>query len=150
MSQSLTQLYVHLIFSTKERARWLKKPVREELQAYIGGVCRELACPSIAIGCVEDHAHILYVQSKNIALAKVVEQVKKSSSKWLKKYSRDFELFHWQDGYAAFSVSASKIDIVKSYILNQEEHHKQNTFKDELIKFLNKYNIDYDEKYLWI
>ena len=89
------------------------------------------------------------MHSKNIALTKVVEQVKKSSSKWLKKQSSNFELFHWQDGYAAFSVSASKIDIVKSYILNQEEHHKHNTFKDELVKFLKKYDVNYDEKYLW-
>jgi REP element-mobilizing transposase RayT len=138
-----------LIFSTKERAHWWKKPVHNELCAYLGGILKEISCPSLAIGCVEDHVHILYIQSKNIALSKVVEQVKKSSSKWLKKYSHNFELFHWQDGYAAFSVSASKIDIVKSYILSQEEHHKKATFKDELKKFLNKYNIDYDEKYLW-
>jgi len=149
MSQSLVQLYTHLIFSTKHREPFLDASVHEDLRGYLGGILRNLESPSLMIGCVADHVHILYSQSRKIALMDLVEEVKKSSSKWLKTKGPRYRRFYWQSGYGAFSVSPSRLGAVKRYIQNQGNHHRKVSFQDEFRRFLKEYAIEYDERYVW-
>ena len=148
MGQSLSQLYIHLIFGTKNRQPIIKEELETKLHAYIAGILKNMNSPALSINSVPDHIHILFRLSKNYALAKIVEEIKKNSSKWVKTNFDKLQNFKWQIGYGAFSVSSSKIDIVKNYISNQKEHHKKVSFKEELENFLNEYNIvEYNEKY---
>jgi len=149
MPQSLAQLYTHLIFSTKNREPVLDASLHESLRAYLGGILRALESPSLAIGCVKDHVHLLYCQSRKIALIQVVEKLKNSSSKWLKSQGPELRRFYWQGGYGAFSVSASKLEAVSRYVLNQEAHHRKMTFEEEFRRFLEEYHVAYDERYVW-
>jgi REP element-mobilizing transposase RayT len=149
MPQSLSKILVHLIFSTKNRAPLLLKPIRPELHKYMSGILEEWDSPRIIIGSVADHAHILFTHSKNHALSKIVEQVKKGSSKWIKTQGTRYANFHWQAGYGAFSVSRSNVPRVKSYIFNQEEHHRTRGFQDELPAFLRRHRVEFDERYVW-
>jgi len=149
MGQSLAKLVVHLIFSTKDRLPVLTPAIREELNAYMVGVLRELDSPALLVNSVADHVHILVMLSKNVALAKAVEEVKKSSSKWVKTQGAGFGDFHWQNGYGGFSVGQSSIDAVKQYIANQEDHHRRRTFQEEFLAFLQRHRVEYDERYVW-
>jgi len=148
MGQSLSQLYVHLTFGTKFREPYITKEIEKELQAYIIGILRNMESPSLKINSMPDHIHILFRLSKNYALAKVVEEVKKSSSKWMKQ--KGIEEFSWQIGYGAFSVSSRGVKAVEKYIEFQKEHHKLNTYKSELEFYIKECDvIEYDEKYFW-
>ena len=149
MSQSLTRLIVHAIFSTKNREPILPAEIRSDLYAYMGGILTSLGCVPLAINGTNDHVHLLFIQSKNITLAKVFEEVKGTTSQWIKTKSVDLQTFTWQGGYGAFSVSESQRQKVSDYIANQEEHHRKLTFKEELLALFRKHNIEYDEKYLW-
>lgn len=149
MGQSLAKNLIHLIFSTKHRQTCLEPEIRPALFAYIGGILRELDSPSICIGGVADHVHVLFQLSKNIALAKVIEEVKKGSSKWLKTQGPAFVDFHWQNGYGAFSVSQSGVPNVIEYVEKQEEHHRGKSFEDEFRDFLRKHGVEFDERYVW-
>jgi len=150
MSQSLTKIYTHIIFSTKNRYPFLKdNEIREELFKYIATILIEKQSFPIIVNGVEDHIHILCNLSKNISLAELVATIKRSSSLWIKTKSSDYSKFYWQTGYAAFSVSESVKDSTKNYISNQIEHHKKRTFKEELIDFFQKYELEYDESYIW-
>jgi REP element-mobilizing transposase RayT len=149
MGQSLAKIVVHLIFSTKDRLPVLTLAVRGELHVYMVGILRELESPALLVNSVTDHAHILFVLSKNVALAKAVEEVKKGSSKWLKARGAEFGGFHWQSGYGGFSVSESSVEAVKRYIADQEEHHRRKTFQEEFRAFLQRYGVEYDEQYVW-
>ncbi len=149
MPQSLAQLYTHLIFSTKNRISVLDPSIHESLGAYLGGILRALESPSLAIGFARDHVHVLYCQSRKIALIQTIEELKKSSSKWLKTQGPGFQGFYWQNGYGAFSVSASKLEAVRRYVLNQPTHHRKTTFEEEYRRFLEEYHVSYDERYLW-
>ncbi len=149
MSQSLSKVYVHLTFSTKERFPFIDDTVKEQLWEYLGGICKGLECAPVRIGGYNDHVHILCSLSKKITQMKLIEEVKKQSSKWMKTKDTKYVKFYWQDGYGIFSVNPSEIDIVVEYIKNQGEHHKKRTFKEELVAFLKKYHVEYDEKYLW-
>lgn len=149
MGQSLAQLYVHLVFSTKNRTPWLGDDTREELHAYLIGILRNLDSPSLATGSVVDHVHILLRQSRTLSLAKVVEELKKSSSKWLKTRPCQSMGFGWQTGYGAFSVSASMVPAVVAYIGDQTAHHQRHTFQEELRSILRLHDVAYDEQYLW-
>jgi REP element-mobilizing transposase RayT len=149
MSQSLAKIAVHLVFTTKNRAPVLRDDVRDELHRYIAGVLANLESAALAIGSVADHVHVLCLMSRNVALAKLVEHVKKGTSKWLKTKGDGLAEFYWQAGYGAFSVSESNIDQVKAYIANQAEHHRKTKFQDEYRAFLRKHNIEYDERYVW-
>jgi REP element-mobilizing transposase RayT len=149
MSQSLSKVYVHLTFSTKNRFPFIKDPIKERLWEYIGGICKGLDCNPVQVGGHNDHVHILCLLSKKIAQIYLIEEVKKQSSKWIKTLDADYSKFYWQDGYGIFSVNPSEIDTVVSYIKNQGEHHKKRTFQEELVAFLKKYNVEYDERYLW-
>jgi putative transposase len=149
MSQSLAKNLIHLIFSTKNRAPYLDAPLRPELNSYMAGILREWESPAILVGSVADHAHLLFCLSKNHALAKVIEEVKKGSSKWVKTKAASLADFHWQSGYGAFSVSQSNVEEVRNYIANQEEHHKRLSFQEEFRAFLKRHQIEYDERYIW-
>ena len=149
MSQSLTRLIVHATFSTKNREPTLPAEVLSELYAYMGGILKSLGCVPLVINGTNDHVHLLFIQSKNIALAKVFEEVKGTSSQWLKTQPNVPKTFAWQGGYGAFSVSESQRQKVSDYIACQEEHHRKQTFKDELLVLFQKHNIEFEEKYLW-
>jgi putative transposase len=149
MSQSLAQNTIHLVFSTKDRRMLLRDTEREELHSYITGILRNKSSPLIEINSVGDHVHILYAQSKNAALAKIVEQVKASSSGWLKEHHRTYRDFAWQAGYGAFSVSHSHIEAVRKYIRGQAEHHSKEDFQTEFRRFCKKNGLPVDERYVW-
>jgi len=149
MSQSLSKLYVHLIFHIKNSLLPIKSEDKNDLYAYIGSIIKDNESIPILINGTSDHIHILCVMSKNIALAKLTEEIKRHSSRWIKTRNPYYNQFAWQGGYASFSVSQSLHDKTKGYIQNQEEHHKRMTFLEELIAFLKEYGIEYDERYLW-
>lgn len=150
MSQSLVKNYMHIVYSTKDRRPFLKdKRIRADLHGYLAGICRNLESPSLIVGGVEDHVHILCMLSKTCAISTFIRELKRGSSKWVKPKSPALTKFHWQRGYGAFSISPSHVDILKDYIANQEEHHKAESFQDEFRRLLAKYGIEYDERYVW-
>lgn len=149
MGQSLVKNYIHLVFSTKYRQPLILESVESELYSYLGGICRELECLPVKIGGYSDHVHILCMLSKKIALMKLLEEVKSHSSKWIKTKDESLRNFYWQDGYGAFSVNPSQVDIVSRYIENQKRHHTRKTFQGEYRIFLKKYKVEYDERYVW-
>jgi len=149
MSQSLSKLYVHLIFHIKGSEVAIKNEDKNDLYAYIGAIIKDNGSIPILINGMSNHIHILCVMSKNIALARLTEEIKRHSSRWIKTKGSYYNQFAWQGGYAGFSVSQSLHDKTKRYIQNQEEHHKKINFQEELIAFLKEYGIEYDERYLW-
>jgi len=149
MSQSLSKLYVHLIFHVKNNIGLIRSEDEKELYAYIGGVVKLSKSIPVNINGTEDHIHVLCIMSKNISLADLLEDIKKNSSRWIKTKGIHYQHFAWQGGYSGFSVSQSKADTVSSYIDNQKEHHKHQTFKEEYIQFLKEYGIEYNADYLW-
>ena len=149
MPQSLSQIYIHIIFSTKYREPTIDDEISNELHAYIGGTCKAMDCEPIKVGGYYDHIHIICKFSKKIALMKLLEEVKKNSSKWMKTKDEQYAHFYWQDGYAAFSVNPAEVDIVVDYIARQKEHHSKKSFQEECRLFFKKYKIDYDERYVW-
>ena len=150
MSQSLSKLFIHIIFHIKKSSCIIRAKDTKELYAYMASCIKTSQSIPIVINGVGDHIHILCVMSKNIALAKLVEDIKRNSSRWIKTKDLYYKNFAWQGGYAGFSVSSSTYDKTKLYIQNQEEHHKKMLFKDEYVLFLREYGVDYDEKYLWV
>jgi putative transposase len=150
MSQSLTQIYLHIVFSTKNRAPYLKeKTLRDKTHAYLAGICKNLQSPALIVGGVDDHVHLLCRFSKNITLADFLRELKRDSSKWIKVESPGVGEFHWQAGYGAFSISPSHVEALKQYIANQEKHHLQETFQDEFRRLCQKYGVPIDEHYVW-
>lgn len=149
MPQSLAKNLIHLVFSTKHREPFIADAVRPALHAYLATVFKNLQSPVLALNSVADHVHILFALHRTVALSTVVEDAKKSSSKWLKTQSPDLASFAWQAGYGAFSVSESAVETVTRYIDTQAEHHRKVTFQDEFRAFLTKHNLEYDERYLW-
>ncbi len=149
MGQSLVKNYVHIVFSTKYRAPLIHPPYEESLHAYLGGVCKALGCPVLIVGGFTDHVHILCMLSSKIALMTLVQKVKANSSKWMKTQCKSLENFFWQDGYGAFSVNPSQVEVVIRYIKNQHEHHRKKDFKAEYRLILKKYKVAYDEAYVW-
>jgi putative transposase len=150
MSQSLVKNMIHLVYSTKNRERWIPKTVQESLYAYQAGIFKQWESPALIIGGIEDHVHALFALSKNFALKRVVEEVKKGSSKWMKTNAgTGNRVFQWQGGYAAFSVSQSVVPDVRRYIENQEEHHRKMTFQEELRILFVRHGIEFDERYVW-
>ena len=149
MPQSLSRILVHLIFSTKNRVAVLTPDIQKELYPYLVVVLRENNCPALKVGGFIDHMHLFFGLSRTLSIAQVVETVKTSSSKWMKTKGAQFSQFHWQGGYGSFSVSQSEAETVIRYIENQEEHHRKMTFQEEFRKFLERYQVLYDERYVW-
>jgi putative transposase len=149
MSQSLSNVTIHIVFSTKNRRNLLIKEAQIELYSYMAQILISKNCHNCKIGGTENHIHILCQLPRTISISELIEEIKTNSSKWLKKKSHDLSNFQWQNGFGVFSVSPSHLNIINQYIENQEEHHKKITFEDELIKLLTKYKIKYDERYLF-
>jgi len=150
MPQSLARIYVHIVFSTKERRSLLQdKRLRDQCHAYLAGTCKARGSPSLIVGGVADHVHILCMLSREESIAVLVRELKRESSKSLKTKSPDLRSFYWQSGYGAFSISPSHVEALKRYIANQEEHHGKEAFQDEFRRLLKKYGVAYDERYVW-
>lgn len=150
MPQSLAQVYLHIVFSTKHRYPWLKsKQLQGEVHAYLAATLNNLGCPCLVVGGIEDHVHLLCRLSRSITIADIVRDIKRASSSMLTDRGREFHGFHWQNGYGAFSISPSHVEALIAYIRNQEEHHRQETFQEEFRRLLMKYGLEFDERYVW-
>ena len=149
MSQSLVKNLIHFVYSTKHRNPWIPADAQQRLYAYQAGIYKEWDSQALVIGGVEDHVHALFSLSKNHALKKIVEEVKKGSLKWMKTEGTGNANFFWQNGYAGFSVSQSNVDEVRRYIENQKKHHRRMTYQDELRELFKKHEIEFDERYIW-
>ena len=149
MPQSPSKLYVHLVFSTKHREPLLPAPLQAEMHAYLATVLTNSDSPAIKVGGTSDHVHALFRLSKNSSLAAIVEEIKTSSSKWIKTQGRALAAFHWQSGYGGFSVSPADVEGVAKYIAQQETHHRTVSFQEEYRKLLESHGIEYDEGYVW-
>jgi putative transposase len=149
MPQSLAKNLIHLVFSTKNREPVLTEPVRIPLCAYASAVLRDINSHVIAINAWRDHVHILFALSRTNSLAQVVMELKRATSKWIKTQGKEFAGFHWQSGYGTFSIGQSDVDEVKTYIANQAKHHRVKSFEEEFRMFLKRYQVEFDERYLW-
>jgi REP element-mobilizing transposase RayT len=150
MSQSLAQVYLHIVYSTKDRRPFLQdKEVRDELHRYLGSVCNNLGCPVLRVGGVADHVHVLCRFGRTITISALLQGLKQDSSMWIKKKGPAYADFYWQNGYGAFSVSPGHVEALCEYIANQEEHHRTETFQEEFRRLLTKYGLEWDERYVW-
>jgi putative transposase len=150
MPQSLSAVYIHLVFSTKDRRPYFRdRSSREILHAQLGGISKTLECPPLLVGGVEDHVHLLCRFGRTITQADWVKELKRVSNQWLKEQGPEFRDFEWQGGYADFSVSQSNLEQVTEYIAKQEHHHRKLTYQDEVRALLRKHRIEFDERYLW-
>jgi putative transposase len=149
MPQSLSNIIVHTVFSTKNREPWLDSNIRPRMHAYLATICRDIDGEAMRVGGVSDHIHILSTLPRTVSQAKMIEHLKKTSSKWIKTIDARFRKFSWQRGYAAFSISPSQVDTVVQYVDNQQEHHRSRTFQEEYRELLRKHGIQFDERYVW-
>ena len=149
MPQSLAQILVHLVFSTKNREPCLDDNIHDELHAYVGGIVENQKGTLLKAGSVADHIHLLIAQPRTCAPADLVQEIKTGSSKWLKTKGAGYLNFHWQGGYGIFSISPTHRPALVAYLANQAEHHRKVTFQEEYRRFLNKYSISFDERYVW-
>jgi REP element-mobilizing transposase RayT len=149
MPQSLSLVIVHLVFSTKDRQPFLDAGMRPKLHAYLATVARNAGCEAYRVGGVANHVHLAIRWSRTLTIATLVEELKTSSSKWLKTQSPELAEFSWQRGYGTFSVGPSDLEALRDYIDTQEEHHRKRTFREEYRAFLTKYGIEFDERYVW-
>ncbi len=150
MGQSLVKNYLHIVFSTKNRKPLIDEDIENELYSYLTGICNKLECYPIKVGGHTNHVHVLCNLSKKMALVKLMEELKSHSSKWIKTKGDKYSNFYWQDGYGAFSVNPREVEVVVKYIENQKEHHRKKSFQEEFVAFLEKYNVEFDEKYVWL
>ena len=149
MPQSLSRIYVHLVFSTKDRQRVIDAQIRESLHAYLATLSRGEGCNAYRVGGTDDHVHFVSALARTVTVSSLVENVKKVSSAWMKEQGEPYRRFYWQRGYGAFSLSPSHLQEVIDYISRQENHHHKETYQDELRRFLTAYGIEYDERYVW-
>ncbi len=149
MPQSLAKVYLHATVSTKHREPVLLDDWRDELFRVMGGTANNLGCQSIIVGGMPDHAHILFELRRTITIADAIGKIKSTSSLWVNQNHPMATPFHWQSGYGVFSVSKSNVPAVKVYIENQAKHHAKQSFQDEFRAWLKRYDIDWDERYVW-
>ena len=149
MSNTYSQLYIQIIFAVKGRQNFIVEPYREELQKYVSGIISEKKQKLYAIYCMLDHTHLLVSMKPDLAISKLTGDIKSNSSAWMKKKFSSFREFEWQEGFGAFSYSKSQSPNVVNYILNQHIHHKKKTFKEEYVEFLERFEVEYNEKYLF-
>jgi putative transposase len=145
MPHSLVCNWQHVVFSTKERRPCLKSDLQKKLWPYLGGIADHHGMRATAIGGVEDHVHILVAIPGPLAVSTAVQKLKANSSRWVRQ---SLPHFSWQEGFAAFSVSASNLQAVTSYIEGQQEHHRKRTFQEELVSMLKKHDVQYDHRYI--
>jgi putative transposase len=149
MSQSLSKLYVHIIFHIKNSGIPIGREIEDELYACMASIIKDNDSIPIIINGEKEHIHVLCIMSRNISLAGLLEEVKKHSSRWIKTRNVNYKHFQWQGGYSGFSVSKSLVEKTKKYIKEQKEHHRKKSFKKELTEFLKLYGVNYDPRYLW-
>lgn len=149
MAQSLSNVILHVIFSTKARETWLDHGVRPRMHAYLATICRELGADLARVDGMADHVHIVTTLPRTFSQAELVEQIKKASSKWIKTLDPRYRGFFWQRGYGAFSVSQSQLKAVLGYVEKQQEHHRTRTFQEEYRELLRKHGVEFDERYVW-
>lgn len=149
MPQSFTKLYTHLVFSTKNRQPFLDDNIRPRVHAYLATIVRDMDSPWVVVGGVADHVHLLFDMSKKHAVVDIVEKVKRESSKLVKSLGPAYSSFYWQRGYGAFSVSPTLCNEAEAYVRGQEEHHRTKTFQEEYRVLMERYGIEYDERYVW-
>ncbi len=149
MPQSLSKVLLHLVFSTKNRAKIIPHNIQPKLHAYLAGACRAVKSEAYRVGGTDNHVHIACTLPRTLTISNLLEEIKKSSSAWIKKQDTGLNSFSWQAGYGAFSLGQSQLNRLINYIDNQHEHHKNRTFKEELKLLLEKYHTEYDERYLW-
>ncbi|MHB8994818.1 MAG: IS200/IS605 family transposase [Armatimonadota bacterium] len=149
MPGSYLSLYYHIIFSTKQRQCWLEPDVRPRLWSYMGGIFKNHHAVPIAIGGVEDHVHIIASLHQTVTVADTVRRVKAHSSLWLKETFPALREFAWQEAYAGFTIHFGLLDSATGYVVNQEEHHREQSFQDEVVRFLKRHGVQYDERYMW-
>ena len=149
MAQTLSKIYLHIVFSTKNRKNLIDKDIEMRLYAYVSELSKEINCNVLAIGGTENHLHVLSTISRNISVSDYVKKIKSGSSGWIKSQSIKYNSFYWQNGYGVFSVSESMLERTKNYIFNQKSHHRKISFKDEYLRLLDKHQIGYDENFLW-
>ena len=148
MPSTHLSLHFHIVFSTKDRHPFIAEDWRQRLHEYLGGLIRAADGIPEIVGGTADHVHLLVGLPATIALASFVQDIKQTSSRWIHE-TIGVKNFAWQQGYGAFTVSASNRDVVKEYIANQVEHHRAKTFQEEYVTFLKKHEVEYDERYLW-
>jgi REP-associated tyrosine transposase len=149
MPHSFVSNFMHYIFSTKERVPFIDQELESRLWPYMGGIARENGMKALAIGGTQDHVHTLLSLPATISVAKAIQLIKGGSSKWIHDQLPKYRKFEWQDGYGAFSVSASQIETVVRYIDEQKEHHRKRTFEEEFLEFLDKHGVEYDRRYVF-
>jgi putative transposase len=149
MANTYTSLHYHLIFSTKNRERWIAEDIERRVWAYLGGIARENEMTALTVGGIENHVHLLVGIPPTITVSRALQLLKGGSSKWVHETFPKLHLFQWQDGYGAFTVSKSQIAEVSEYIRRQREHHRTKTFEEEYIEFLRKHELEFDERYVW-
>ena len=149
MANTYTSLHYHIVFSTKYRELWITPDIEERIWAFLGGIAKENRMKPIQIGGVEDHIHILLGAPATMSPAKAAQLIKGGSSAWIHTKFPKLQNFAWQDGYGAFTVSKSAIPDVTTYIQNQREHHKRQSYKEEFLTLLHRHEIEYEERYLW-
>jgi REP element-mobilizing transposase RayT len=148
MSQSYVQFYAHIVFHTKNNKKIIPGQIEDELYSYLGGILRNIKSLPIQIGGTDDHIHVLCTLPKTMSLADLTEEIKKSSSKWIKTKGEGYRNFYWQEGYGGFSVGWSQVETVKHYIRTQKQHHNKVSFMEEYRSLLDENGIEYDERYL--
>ena len=149
MAQSLANILLHVVFSTRDRTPWIHPAHGSELCAYLAGIFREVNCPALQVGAVDDHIHALCRLARTLPVSKLLEEVKKSSSRWIKSVDPRYADFAWQAGYGAFSVCESHAAAVRRYIANQAAHHRRVSFEEEFRRLLRMHNVPFDERYLF-
>lgn len=149
MANTYVQAYFHLVFAVKHRQVLIQKAWKDELEKYITKIVQRNGHKLIAIGSMPDHIHIFIGYKLTESIPKLVEEIKTSSNHWIKKRNLTKFKFEWQKGYGAFTHAHSQIGVVSNYILNQEEHHRKKTFRDEYLEMLHKFNIDFKEEYVF-
>lgn len=149
MATTLTKLLIHFVFSTKNRLPLITPDIEPRLHTYMSGIAKNHKSFVIAINGTEDHVHMLISLAKTMTVAELMENIKGDSSRWIKDQGAEFADFHWQEGYAAFSVGESAVEQVTQYIQNQKLHHRRTSYQEELVMFLKKYHMEYDERYIW-
>lgn len=149
MSQSLNKVVLHIVFSTKNRLRWLDDTICHKLHAYLAGALRNKGVVVYKIGGIDDHIHIACSLPRTLTISDLVKATKNIGSDWIKSQSDKFRDFYWQRGYGVFSISYSHLNLLENYIATRKEHHKKISFQDEFRRLLVKYGIEHDEKYVW-
>lgn len=149
MAQSISSILVHVVFSTKNRTPWLAESWRDRLHGYLGGIVRGFESDLLAINSVPDHVHLLLPLPRTECIADMVKEIKTGATWWIQKKNKGLSGFQWQAGYGAFSISPSHRRALEKYIGNQAEHHRKVSFQEEYRRLLKKYEIQFDERYLW-